>query len=211
MPRSVAHWLTLAALIGSACAPRAARFETSDPVARDVERRPPAVAVDPVLPLPPAKAQAPTQSGLVALTPPVAAERVERVISAFFRAMLAESPEALDAVLAEGSYLETAGGRQSARGALRARLGQLDYEKLRGVRVYRERDLQIYSGEEREAFFEARGLPTDIARDHVFVRVALLVSHAGKVRLFADEMSFTLRRDRDRLRIALVRESSPSP
>jgi hypothetical protein len=204
----------LALLVGfgcAACASTGARFPTTDPHDRAQERRPPGVAVDPMLKLPAASRRGRSDTGIAELTQPPSRTGVEATVAAFFRAIVAEAPEGIDAVLTDQAYLESPGGRQPARGALRARFAQLDYAPLRGIPLYRERDLEVYSGDALELLQKPRNLPDDLARDQVFVRLHPLVSNAGKTRLLSDEIGLSLRRDHDRFRITAIRESAPAP
>lgn len=132
-------------------------------------------------------------------------------IERFFRGLVAESPEAVDAVLTDQAFLDATSGRQPARGALRSRILQLDYTALRGVPLYGERDVEIYRPEDAAELQSSRSLPGDMARDQLLVRVHLSVSHAGKNRLFSDEMSFFLRAEGEGYRIVTIRETTPVP
>ncbi|MGC4092069.1 MAG: hypothetical protein QM756_30145 [Polyangiaceae bacterium] len=107
------------------------------------------------------------------------------------------------------SFVEAPGSRQPARGVLRSRLLQFDYTALRGVPLYREADVELYRAEDAETLRSARGLPNELARDQLFVRVRLNVSHSGKTRLLADEMGFSLRPEQDGFRIVSIREDAP--
>ncbi len=197
--------------LATACSGGGARFATTDPNTAAAERRAPGVAVDPISRQPPGSPSGSSSDGLLVLTAPLGAEHVEHGVARFFDALLQESGEALDSVVSEQAYLESPAGRQPARGALRARFAQLDYSTLRGVNVYRERDLEVYQAEDAEKLAQTRQLPEDLARDQVFVRVHVLVSHAGKTRLLSDEMGLSLRRERDGYRIWAIRESAPTP
>jgi hypothetical protein len=132
-------------------------------------------------------------------------------VDRFFRALVAESPNELDALLTEQAQLDSSTGRQPARGALRSRFLQLDYTALRGVPLYRESDVEIYRRKDSERLQAERNLPTDLAVDQLFVRVRLSVSHAGKSRVLSDEMGFSLRPERDGYRIVNIREDTPVP
>jgi hypothetical protein len=193
------------------CAAPAARFATRDPSEPAAPRRPPGVAVDPVSSLPAPRARGSTSSPLLVLSTPREASAALDAIERFFRGLVAESPEAVDAVLTDQAFLDATSGRQPARGALRSRILQLDYTALRGVPLYGERDVEIYRPEDASELQSSRNLPADMARDQLLVRVHLSVSHAGKNRLFADEMSFFLRPEGEGYRIATIRESTPVP
>lgn len=140
-------------------------------------------------------------------SPGAALATVER----FFRGLVAESPETIDSVLSDQASLDGSSGKQPARGALRARILQLDYTALRGVPLYRARDVEIFRSEDAAALQATRGLPTDLAADQLLVRVQLSSSHAGKNRLLSDEMSFFLRPEGAGYRIVTIRENTPVP
>ena len=129
-------------------------------------------------------------------------------IEHFFRALVAEAPEAVDAVLAEPSFFDSSAGRQPARGALRSRILQFDYTALRGVPLYREDEIEVFRREDQAALEGARALASELEADQLLLRVHLSVSHAGKTRLLPDQMSFFLRPDGDGYRIVTIREDA---
>ncbi|HET9933573.1 MAG TPA: hypothetical protein VFQ35_22865 [Polyangiaceae bacterium] len=206
-----ARRLAAAALLASACGGGSARFPTTDPNEEPPRRRPPGIAVDPVSRLPEVKGRSDSRASLVVLGAPRSATLARGIVARYFRALVGESPEALDPLLSEQAFIDTSGSRQPARGALRSRFLQLDYTALRGVPLYRDADLEIYRAEDAEALRAARSLPTDIGKDQLFVRVRLNVSHAGKTRVFANEMGFLLRPEQEDFRIVSIREDTPVP
>lgn len=188
-----------------------ARFATTDPNAAHAPRRPAGIAIDPVSRLPPPKSQGSTESTLLVLGSPRSTSLARNVVARFFQALVGESPEALDALLSDQAFIDASGNRQPARGALRSRFLQLDYTALRGVPLYRDADIEIYRYEDASELRTARALPADLAKDQLFVRVRVNVSHAGKTRLFADEMGFLLRPERENYLIVSIREDAPVP
>jgi hypothetical protein len=202
-----AWWL----LFATGCAGSAARFETADPHAERAPRRAPAVAVDPAPARPEIRTRGASTARLVVLASPRAVGAALGTVDRFFRALVAEAPEAVDATLAEQAFLDSSAGRQPARGALRARILQLDYTALRGVPLYGDGDLEVFRREDLEALGSARAAPSELEAGQLYVRVHLNVSHAGKTRLFADQMSFFLRPDGKGYRIAMIREDTPVP
>ncbi|MFZ5894153.1 MAG: hypothetical protein ACOY0T_24040 [Myxococcota bacterium] len=203
--------LGLSACLLPACSPSPARFATTDPNEEPPRRRPPAIAVDPVSRLPASKSQGRSEAALLVLSAPRSAAQARATIARFFQGVVGESPEVLDGLLTDQAFIDSSGNRQPARGALRSRFLQLDYTVLRGVPLYREADVEIYRYQDAESLKAARTLPSDLARDQVFVRVRLNVSHSGKTRLFADEMAFALRPDQQSYRIVSIREDAPVP
>jgi hypothetical protein len=199
------------ALLAAACAGRGVRLETADPHAEPPPRRPPAIAVDPTTRLPEPAAAANTRAALLVLASPHELELVRQTVHSFFRALVNEIPADLDALLTDQAWLDATSGRLPARNAFRARFAQLDFSPLRGVMLYREPDLEIYRARDARALSAARSLPEDLRADEVFVRVHLAVSHAGKQRLFSDEVALTLRADENGFRVARVAEDTPVP
>lgn len=198
-------------LLTSACSGGAARFPTTDPNEEPPRRRPPGIAVDPVSRLPEAKSRSDARATLVVLAAPRSATLARGIVARYFQALVGEAPEALDALLSEQAFIDTSGNRQPARGALRSRFLQLDYTALRGVPLYRDADLEIYRAEDADALRAARALPADIGKDQLYVRVRLSVAHAGKTRVFANEMGFLLRPEQEEWRIVSIREDTPVP
>jgi hypothetical protein len=194
------------------CGTRSASFPTSDPNEPAKPRVAPGITVDPVLQLPGATSSSSTATGLAVLSTPRGVSAVQRTIARFFRAMVSEAPEELDAVLSDQAFIDSSAGRQPARGALRSRFAQLDYTVLRDVPLYREQDVEIYRPTDAQALASYRAaLPSELPKDQIFVRVRLAVSYAGKSRVLPDEMGFFLRPDRDQYRIASLREDPPIP
>jgi hypothetical protein len=148
---------------------------------------------------------------VLALAAPRRLATARSTVDRFFRALVAESASDVDALLSEQAQLDSAIGRQPARGALRSRFVLLDYTALRGVPLYRESDVEVYRRKDSESLQAERNLPPDLAADQLFVRVRLSVSHAGKSRLLSDEMAFFLRPERDGYRIVSIREDTPVP
>lgn len=204
-PRLAATLLLTAACSGGA------RFPTTDPNEPAPPRRPAGLAVDPVSRLPATKSRGETQATLLVLSAPRSATLARSIIARYFQALVSESPEALDRLLSEQAFIDTAGNRQPARGALRSRFLQLDYTALRGVPLYREAELEIYRAEDADVLRAERSLPTDLAKDQLFVRVRVNVSHAGKTRVLANEIGFLLRPEQEAFRIVNIREDAPVP
>ena len=199
--------VSLAAMVLLACQGGAARFPTSEPLVRHPSvRRAPAVVAASVPRLPSPARQASSEQGLVVLAAPVPMDRARETVARFFRAVTEESPEALDAVLAEQALLETSSGRHPARMAFRTRFAQLDYGVLRQAPLYREGDLETYRGSDAADLQSIRRMPEGLEPDEVYVRVRLGVAHGGKTRLFADEIGFLLRPHGETFEIARISE-----
>lgn len=200
----------LTALVVSACHAGAARFPTSDAPDDEAPRRAPGVAVDPELELPEAAARGSTESFVSVLSAPRDLRRATSLVAAYFRAITAESGEALDEVLSSESTLESSSGRYPARSAWRSRFTQFDYQSLRNASLYRDADLETYRGRERPTLGELRRLP-EMREDDVFVRVRLDVTQVQKTRLFADEIGFLMRPSGDGYQIVTISEDFAVP
>lgn len=161
--------------------------------------------------LPPPQSSGSTASSLLVLASPAGDAAVRKVVAQFFDALLEESADGLDGVLASQAWLDGSSGRQPARATLRARFTQLDYGALRGVMLYRPSELEIYAGDAARALEPLRAVPGDLADGDVFVRAHLSVAHAGKARLFSDQMTFALRATGGGLRITRIGENTAVP
>lgn len=195
----------------SACLSGSPKFPTSDPLIEPAVRRAPGVAVDPALRPPPARPYGEARERLLVLSTPRELARVRQTVQRFFDAVVHETPAELDSLLAEPSFLDAVSGRLPARNGFRARFAQLDFSGLLGVSLYRERDLEIYGARDARRLALARSVPDDLGADEVFVRVRLAIAHAGKSRLFSDEMSLVLRSDETGYKIVRVAENTPVP
>lgn len=203
--------LALLMFVSAACGSRTARFETADVHEKTLQRRPPAIAIDPISELPSPATRGSTEATLVVLSAPRELSAIRETVQRFFRAVVSETPADLDALLADQAWLDASSGRLPARNAFRSRFAQLDFSGLRGVMLYRERDMQVYRASDARALSTARTVPDDLRADEVFVRVPLAVSHAGKLRLFSDEVTLTLRADLGGFLIHRITENTPVP
>lgn len=202
---------SLLPLTFAACLSSGAQFETADPHGEVPARRAPGVAVERALRWPPARPAADASEPLVVLATPRELAAVRDTVQRFFQALVSERPAELDALLGEPASLDATSGRLPARNAFRARFAQLDYSGLLGVTLYRERELEIYGARDARLLSVARAVPDDLGADEIFVRVRLAVAHAGKSRLFSDEMALTLRPSARGYLIVRVAENTPVP
>jgi hypothetical protein len=209
MKRARTRYVAVTVFCVSACA--GARFDTTDPHSEPPPRRPPGIAVDPVTEWPKPQPRGNSEHGLLVLSAPRSLSEVHAVIDRFFHAMVAETPEEIDLLLSDQAFLESTAGRQPARGALRSRLAQLDYSLLRGVPLYLARDVEVYRAEDARILESLRSLPRELARDQIYARVRLSVAHAGKTRLFSDQVGFLLRANSSGFRIVSINEDTPVP
>lgn len=206
------RWAAIALCVGLGACARDARFATTDPnEPMPNSRRAPGVLSDPVSRLPAAQSNAEADDALLVLSAPHSVGLARSTLARFFRALVNESPEGVDAVLTEQASIESTSGKQPARGALRSRFVQLDYGPLRGVPLFRDNDVEVYRFEDAERLRTARALPTELSRGDLLVRVRLSVSYAGKTRVLADHMDFLLRPERTQYRIATIHEDTQVP
>lgn len=196
---------------GCACGAGSARFATTDPSLPPAPRRPPGIVITVAPRLPPPQSSGATASRLLVLASPPGDAAVRQVVARFFDALLEESADALDGVLASQAWLDGSSGRQPAKATLRARFTQLEYGALRGVTLYRPSELEIYASDAAHTLEPRRAVPGDLPDGDVFVRAHLSVSHAGKARLFSDQMTFALRATGDGLRITRIGENTAVP
>lgn len=208
---SGAAGLSLIALSVAGCAAPSARFPTADSPEHEAPRRAPGVAVDPKTELPSPADKASAETGVAVLQAPRDPARAALLIDDFFRAVTLESNESLDRVLTSDAYLESSSGRQPARVVWRSRFTQFDYGALRSAPLFRAAELETYRGSDRDALGPSRALPARMQPDDVFVRVRLDVTHAEKLRLFADEFGFLLRPSGDGYRITNISEDFRAP
>lgn len=199
----------IAIAVGS-CAPRAARFATSEAWESDAPRRAPGVAIDPELELPEAAPRGSSESTLMVLSAPRDLKQATEMVAAYFRAITLESSEALELVLSSEALLESSSGRSPARAAWRSRFAQFDYQSLRSASLYRDADLETYRGSDQPELALQRHLP-EMRDDEVFVRVRLDVTEVQKTRLFADEIGFLIRPRGDGYQIVKISEDFTLP
>jgi hypothetical protein len=200
----------LVALAATSCGAGAARFPTSEARETEAPRRPPGVAVDPELELPPASPRGTTESFVSVLSAPRDLKHATGLVAAFFRAITLESGEALDLVISSDASLDSSSGRFPARAAWRSRFAQFDYQSLRSASLYRDGDLETYRGSDQPKLGVQRRLP-EMRADDVFVRVRLDVTQVQKTRLFADEIGFLMRPSGDGYQIVTISEDFAVP
>jgi hypothetical protein len=191
--RSLRPLSTLCAL-GSLTACAAATVPVSAPApGREPPRQAPGVAVDPLPELPAPESSATAHTTLGTLREPLNAGKARQVVRQFFRAVVAESPDELEQVLAPQASVEAGNVRQPARAFWRSRLLQLDYTVLAGQLLYRDVDLEIYRESDQDALGPSRRLPFRIDPDEIVLRVPITTSWSGRTRLFGDDLVFRLR------------------
>lgn len=188
------------------------RFDTVSSFA-DEPRRPPGLAVDPAAELPRPAASGASEQGLLVLREPVDDEAAKETVRRFFRAVVSERSDELLSVIDESATVQTGaqGTRQSARSFWQMRLTRLDYGALAALAVYRETALETYRAKDAARLRPTRALPLAVSGDEVLIRAPIAQSHAGKTRLFGDEILFVLRPQNDAFRIASMLEDFALP
>jgi hypothetical protein len=191
-PRGAA-FTALALAAAGGCAGASPSFATVSKFP-DEPRHAPGVAVDPTPTLPAATASDSVDDALVVLRAPADVSAARATVRAFFRAVIGEQPDALDALINGDGWVQTSpqSSRQSALGYWRARLAKFDYSALRGQLVYRESEIETYRPRDLDRLKASRRLPLSVSNDQVLVRVPIATSRVGRKRVFADEMLFVL-------------------
>jgi len=180
-------------------------------------RRPDGVAVDPSSETPKVEDVAGTAKGLVTLRTPLGADAAMVTVGAFFRAIVAEDADSLEALFTRDALMINpaggpGGGSPQAALYWTQRLRRLDYTKLAGEVVYREAELEIFRSDDA---FEATPHPSiradALAAGDVVVRVPIVTPRVGSDKLLGEEVLLWLRRDVDRFRIYRVLEDFQIP
>jgi hypothetical protein len=101
-------------------------------------RHPAGADIDPAPKLPPKQRRGEAESGLLVLETPADPAAARAVIAAFFRAIIAESPSALAAVLAPNAIMQEGTRREGAIASWSGRFSRFDYRSLAGEPLYRD-------------------------------------------------------------------------
>jgi hypothetical protein len=165
------------------------------------------VAVDPELELPAPMSSAISESGLVVLQAPVDVRPALRVVSDFFEAASAESPEMLERLLERTAHTRasTKARAEAALPAFRRRFDRLDYTTLATELVYRAADVKVHTANEGAV----RLLPMAPKGDEILVQVFPVGQTAAK--LFAGELDFLLKPSSSGYKIAEMVEDFRLP
>ncbi|MDI1447213.1 hypothetical protein [Polyangium sp. 6x1] len=180
-------------------------------------RRPDGVAVDPASAPPRAKDVANAEAGLVTLRTPLGTEAVLVTVNGFFRAIVDEDMEALEALFTRDalSISTTYGPSGSAPSAplfWTQRMRRLDYTKLAGEVVFREAELEVYRAEDARTSSPHPAIRVEaLSTGDVVVRVPIATSRVGSDRLLGDEIVLWLRREGERYRIYRIVEDFQMP
>lgn len=153
-------------------------------------RRPAGTDIELHVSLPEGVQRGDTQDGLVLLEAPADPARARATVAAFFRALVEESPSALETVLAPQAVIQTGGRRESARAHWQGRFARTDFRGLAPETLYREADIELW--EPRRGGEPASNAPLEPNAEELVARVQVLTSYASRVRLLGDELVFRL-------------------
>ena len=131
-----------------------------------------------------------TRDGLVLLEAPADPARARAAVAGFFRAIVEESPSALEAVLAPQALIQSASRREAARSNWLGRFARLDYRSLSGETLYRDADLELW--EPRKSGDPPSNAPLEPTGEELVARVSVTATFAGRQRLIGDEFVFRL-------------------
>jgi hypothetical protein len=192
------------------CGSRAATFDTVSSFPEE-PRKPPGVAVDPAPSLPTAAESAKTLEGLVVLSAPPDPRAARTVVREFFAAIVQESPEKLDELVAAEAWVDSGSQRQPVRAFWRARFSQLDYAALADEVLFRESELETYRPEDLGRLGGTRPTFVDAEGTDLVVHARVRASWTGRTRLLGDELFFLLRPLGERYVIAEIVEDFRLP
>jgi len=153
-------------------------------------RRPAGTDVELHVSLPEGARSGETQEGLLLLEAPADPARARAVVGAFFRALVEESPSALETVLTPQAVIQSASRREAARPHLQVRFARSDFRGLAGETLYRDGDIELW--EARRAGESASNAPLEPNAEELVARVPVVTSFAGRQRLLGDEFVFRL-------------------
>ena len=182
--------VAFAALAG-ACGAQVPAFE-SVATLPEAARHAPGVSVDPAGELPAKTLHAQTSTSVVVLESPTDPATIRAVVRAYFHAVVEESPNELDALLAPRAVMTTRSRQLPAREHLLSRFARYDYGALRGSAVYREEALEITAPEPAEARERAARAGLDPEALQRVVRVPIGSTSHGQKRLFGDDVTLRL-------------------
>jgi len=135
------------------------------------------------------------------------------IVRRFFRAVVEESPDDLDAVLADDARASLNGNDLlPASSSWRARLARLDYRSLEHRTIYRPSEIETYRQVGATPPLRHAGpLPRPITGNQLLLRVPIVAPRSGPTRLFGDEMWFLLKPGPNGYRIAELIENFQLP
>jgi len=185
--------MLVGALSGAACAAQGAAFESVTTLPK-AARHPAGADVNPQTKLPQADRRGTTESGLVVLRTPVAPGAARRVIAAFFRALVLESPRELSAVITHDATMQNGSRREGAGAVWSARFARFDYSSLAGEVIYSDADLKLWNDD-----------------DDLMVEADIQVTWGARPRMLGDALTFRLTPNGASWLIAEIAEDFHSP
>ncbi len=215
----------LAMLVAGCVQTSTARFPSAshhpDEEAPESERRPDGVSLELESGPPPYQSRQATDQAVASLRAPLGLEEAEKVIEAFFEAVLNEDINGVSKLLRPGAmaYDTRTTGTPRTLNLLaqwRNRFSQFEYERLRTRVVFRPSELMSYRPPHLDRLpLEVRELdPSEDASGSgrptaVVMRATLLARSVDGEQLFGPELYFWLERDENRYEIFQVAENVP--
>lgn len=160
--------------VAAGCSGRAPAFETVTALPEPA-RHPAGADIDPAPKLPSVERRGDAESGLLVLETPADPTAARAVIAAFFRAIVAESPSALGAVLAPNAIMQEGSRREGAASAWSARFSRFDYRSLAGEPLYRDAAVLVREDD-----------------GELWARVPLEISWGARPRVLGDDVTLRL-------------------
>ena len=195
-------FLAVALIAGCAAGPGFATAGSLDAA----RRRPDGVAVDPTGEPPRAREHARASDRLVTLRTPLGADRAVDTVSEFFRKIVIEDSDGLEALFTREATASNGNPGASATPLAvlwwQQRFRRLDYTRLAGEPIFREAEVEIYRAEDDVDALPHPAIHLEaLGETDVVIRLPIVSTHAGADRLFGDAMIFWLRREGDRYKI----------
>jgi hypothetical protein len=156
------------------CASERPLFETVTTLPEPA-RHPAGADIELAAELPAVERRADTEPGLVVLETPADPGAAAAVVAALLRAIVAESPGALGAVLAPGAVMQDGARRENAQVTWAQRFARFDYRSLAGETLYRASELRM-----REDSHD------------LWVSVPLEIAWGSRPRMLGDELTLRL-------------------
>lgn len=178
-----------ALLAGAGCRSSGPAFESVAELPAG-PRRPAGTDIELHVTLPEGSRSGQTQEGVVLLEAPADPGQARGVVDAFFRALVEESPSALEAVLSPQAVLQSGSRREAARAHLQGRFARSDLRSLAGETLYRDSDVELW--EPRRGGAIPPDAPLVPNAEEFVARVRVVTSFAGRQRLLGDEFVFRL-------------------
>jgi hypothetical protein len=173
----------------AACDRSGPAFESVPELPKEA-RRPAGTELELHVTLPEGARSGDTRDSVILLEAPVDPARARATVAAFFRAMIEESPSALETLLAPQAVVQSGSRREAARPHLQGRFARSDLRSLANEALYRDNEIELW--EARRDRDVTPGAPLEPKDEELVARVRLLTSSAGRPRPLGDEFVFRL-------------------